>query len=505
MNYIFILNIIISLIILFIFYYFNIYLNKTEHFCKFPKVDPITGTINNKNVLLDYPPQSNIFTSSCDKYWKDWPMESNNTMVEDAPIVIKSDQLALPKEKQFGNNSSKAGLIDYNKLADLISDKISFDIFSMSEQLLIDPLNGKKLDYDYELQYVYIENNKKTYINRWENYNPSIKTYFNYDDIKSNIDNINKLNIEFKNRIDIRQKDLLTNSQIVLYGLIPYEIFKYKILHINYLNSDSSKPVYIIQIVLYRESDLYINTFSYAGYLDENNKIIITNVKYIGRNTTDSVLLAGFYNPDEITEHIINTNFDNSPIIEKDPDAIVSITKAHQESYKLKNQYACFDINYDPDKNGNVILPYYSREACESSVDPYGRPKNVGIYDSPCKKDSDCPFYKINGNYENNFGKCMEDGKCELPLNMERIGYRYFKNNSSKKPLCYNCKSNKFQIFSTIDMCCDEQFDESKYGFLKTPDYAFEGDFQDRKNYFNSKYCSQNNETNELTCKEFIL
>jgi hypothetical protein len=47
MNYIFILNIIISLIILFIFYYFNIYLNKTEHFCKFPKVDPITGTINN--------------------------------------------------------------------------------------------------------------------------------------------------------------------------------------------------------------------------------------------------------------------------------------------------------------------------------------------------------------------------------------------------------------------------------------------------------------------------
>ena len=503
MNYIFIL-----IILIFIFYLINIFLinnfKKIEHFCKIPTIDPITGVINNKDVSLDYPAQSNIFTSSCDKYWKDWALEKNNTMIEDAPIVINSNQLSLPKEKEFADNSYNSGLIDYNQLANIITDNINIDIFKNSEELLIDPITKKKIDYLYELEYIYIENNKKTYINRWEKYNPSIKTYFNYDDIKSNIENINKLNIEFKNRIDSRQKELLSDNQLILYGLVPYEIFKYKILHINYLNSDINKPVYIIQIVLYRESDLYINTFSYTGFF-ENNNPILSNVKYIGRNSTDSVLLSGFYNPYEIKEHIINTNFDNSSIIEKDPDAIVALTKKQKESYKLKNQYACFDINYSPTKKGNIILPYYSREACESSYDAYGKAKNIGIYDTPCKKNNDCPFYKINGNYKNEFGKCMDDGYCELPMNMERIGYRYFKNNPNKKPLCYNCKSNKFQMFSTIDMCCDEQNNTNKYGFLKTPDYAFEGDFQDRKNYFNSKFCTQNNETNELTCNEFIL
>ncbi len=502
MNYIFIsiiLCIILCIILLIIFnYVIGVYFLKKikihEHFCKIPDSNP-QGTLNNKRVdLTDYKPQSNIHTSSCDKYWKDWPLESNSTMIENAPIIIYSDQLALPKEKQFSDNSYTRGLIDFNKLGRLVTENVNFDPLSVSNELDIDPITKKKYDQHYKLEYAYYERNKKTYINRWSIYNPSVKMYFNYDDIRSDIDTINILNLEFKSRIDTQQKSMLDKSQLILYGTIPFDIFKYKILKIQYINNDINKPIYIIEIVLYRESDLYINTFSYIGWIrDSDNKPIITNVSYIGRNSTDNVLLASSYDKNEINQAIINKNFDNIDLIEMNPDAILARTKAQKEAYKLKNQYACFNMNYDPKKGGDNILPYYSRESCETNFDPYGRPKAVGIYDTPCKKNTDCPFYKANANYNNDFGKCSDDGYCELPINMERVGYRYFKNDINKKPLCYNCNTNKTEIFSSMDTCCNDQYNNSpgeKYNFLKSPDYAFEGDFQERRNAFNTKLVS---------------
>ncbi len=485
--------------------------NKTlENFCKIPNVDKI-GDINDKRVLLDYPPQSNIFTSSCDQYWKNWPLEYNNTQIEDNPNVIKSDQLDLPKEKQFGDNDQKAGLINFDKLANLISDSNNNDIFNLSKQRLLDPITHKKLEYQYELEFSLLQLNKKTWINRWYNYNPMVKTYFNYDDIKSPIKNINLLNLEMKKRLDLKQKDLMNNNQLLLFGLVKFEIFKYKILDILYYNDsqedienngldpNNDQQIYVIEIMFFREKFLYVPTFSYVGYV-KNNVPVLTNIKYIGRNSTDNILLSDFYNPHEIKQEIINSNFSNTPVIEKDPDAIVALTKAHQESYKLKNQYACFNLNYDGKKN-DYILPYYTRESCESMYDPYGKDKEVGIFDTPCKKDSDCPFFQINKNYENNYGKCKADGYCELPINMKPIGYRYYTNNSYDMPLCYNCNSEKFKISTLLGPCCKEQYDKKKYPFLKTPDYAFENDFLDRKNFFNKKFCKNKVDSYDINCE----
>lgn len=462
--------IIILLILIILFYIINNQI--IEHYCKFPKINN-QGGINDKKVLLDFPPQSNISISSCDEYWKSWPLEYNNTQIDDEPLVIKSDQLKLPKEKEFANNNYTAGLIDFNKLAELISDA------SESEEL------ENSSNESIEQQFFYDEHNKKTWINRWEEYNPAIKNKFDYNEIKSPIEEINVLNLEFNKRCNIMQKNLLTTNQLVLFGLIPFDIFKYKILNIN-------QNIYTIQISLYRESDLYINTFSYIGF-----KNSITNVKYIGRNSTDTVLLSNFYNPKEIKQEIINNNFMNYTILNKDPDAILKITKDHNESYKLKNQYACFSVNND-------ILPYYSREKCESQYDNYGKKKTIGIYDSPCKKDNECLFYKKNENYKNTFGKCMDNGYCELPINMERIGYKYFKNNSSKLPLCYNCDANKFNIMGQLNSCCEEQLDKTKYPFLKSPDYAFENDELIRKNFFYNKFCTIK-DNSAMTCKDIII
>lgn len=487
---IYIIYLIIIIIIILLFYYVNN--NIIEHFCKIPNINR-RGGINDKRVLLNYPPQSDIITSNCDSYWKDWPVESNSMFSDTEPIVMHLDQLVLPKERQFGNNIYKSGIIDFNKLSKLINDNIDFNIFDKSTEILVDPVTNKKLNYKYELDYIYIELNKKTWINRWEIYNPSVKVYFNYDDIKSPIENINVLNLNFLKRCNYMQKELLTNEELVLFGIIKFQLFKYKILDIKYLNNDINIPIYVIQISLFREFDLYLNTFSYVGYI-EDKKIMITNVEFIGINSTDNVLLPKFSDKNEIKQEIINNNFSNKVIIDKDPDAIVELTKKYKESYKLKNQYACFNLNYDPLLDNDYFLPYYSRETCESGVDFYGRPKNYGVYDKPCEKNEDCPFYKINKNYENDYGKCI-NGKCELPLNMVNIGYRFYKTDKTKLPLCYNCNSkDDFNIVTELDTCCEKQFDTNIYPYLKSPDYAFSDDYLTRKNYFYGKYCKENND-----------
>jgi len=494
---------VIVLIILLFFFFNNI--KKIEHFCKIPKINEL-GVINDKNVSLNYPPQSNIHTSSCDKYWKNWPMESNNDLVTDNPIVMHMDQMFLPPDKDFGNNNYKAGFINFYRLSDIINDIINFDIFEKSEELLINPLTKEKLDYEYQLNFELIKLNQKTYINRWYDYNPSVKTYFSYDDIKSPINDINKLNLEFLNRCNMKQKDLLTNKQLLLFGIIKFEIFKYKILKIHYLNSNIKIPVYIIEISLYRETDLHLDTFSYIGFIEQNDdkeKITICNVNFIGINSTESVLQAPGYNKNDIKQEIINSNFSNSPILNKNPDSIVELTKKHLDSFKLKNQYACFNVNYDPIYKNQYILPYYSRESCESSYDPWGKPKDVGIYDKPCEKDDECPFYKINKNYNNEYGKCVNN-KCELPINMEGIGYHYFKKNNNKLPLCYNCKPDIFKPITLLGQCCEDQNDRKKYPLLKSPDYAFNDDYTDRINYFRQKDCKQNVSTNEVICDKII-
>jgi len=499
MNYLFRITIIIIIYIL--FYIINKLFNNIEKFCKISSLDKQDDK-NDKRVLLDYKPQSNISTASYDQYWKKCPLEYNSTMVDDEPLVIEPSQLKLPKEKEFGDNNYKAGFIDYNKLANMINDN-NEDIFSISEELLVDPVSKEKLKFKYELEFSYIENNKKTWINRWEEYNPSIKIYFDYNEIISPIEDINILNLEFKKRCDEKQKNLLTNSQLILFGLMKFDIFKYKILNINYFNSDINRPLYIIQIVLYRETELYINTFSYIGYIKDGIPLI-TNVKYIGRNSNGSMLLPESYNKNKLKENIINTNFDNSVVINKYPSAILAISEKYKEAYKLKNHHACFNLNYDGNIDGQYILPAVSRENCETNYGSYGKDKKVGIYDTPCKEDSDCPFFQVNKNYENNFGKCMEDGYCELPINMERIGYRYYKQLENKLPLCYNCDSNKYNISSNLDNCCQEQYDKTKYPFLKSPDFAFKNDTVERQNYFNTRFCKQKKDS-EIICDDFVV
>lgn len=96
-----------------------------------------------------------------------------------------------------------------------------------------------------------------------------------------------------------------------------------------------------------------------------------------------------------------------------------------------------------------------------------------GLWDTPCENNHQCPFYKKNKNYPNDRGKCI-NGYCELPLNMVRLGYKYYRKDKKYKPLCHNCNdeiSNKNCLGKECSMCCDNQ---------EKPDYAFENDSKER-------------------------
>jgi hypothetical protein len=157
-----------------------------------------------------------------------------------------------------------------------------------------------------------------------------------------------------------------------------------------------------------------------------------------------------------------------------------------------------------------TMLNFFDKQDCEKVYNFLGGKKKRGVWDRPCKRDKDCPFSKGNKNYENTFGKCNQGtGQCELPLNMQNIGYHYFYPEKELSPLCYNCDSNRWLPMTDLSKCCDEQNNKDKYPFLDGPDYAFHNDYQTRINSYMQKNCKlkslgKNNIDNNIKCKKNI-
>lgn len=108
-----------------------------------------------------------------------------------------------------------------------------------------------------------------------------------------------------------------------------------------------------------------------------------------------------------------------------------------------------------------------NKALCDSPYDVMGMPKrSPTVWDRPCIRNEDCPFYKANKNYENTRGGCMDGGVCEMPVGVKRVAYRLYKSEERYAPFCYGCND---PLSST---CCDEQW---------MPDYAFPNDQGHRK------------------------
>ena len=170
----------------------------------------------------------------------------------------------------------------------------------------------------------------------------------------------------------------------------------------------------------------------------------------------------------------------------------VNVQKAFIENHKLdiatsthKNNHKCFGLVNGKSKElisyNNPNNPIF----CESY---HPEISQNGVLDAPCQVNSDCPFYKANTNYPNEFGKCdTNTGQCEMPLGIIPIGFTKY---GKTEPDCYNCDSS-----FTNNKCCKLQFNNininksdlvnSQPVKYSSPDYIFNNDEAKRKQYAN--------------------
>ena len=74
---------------------------------------------------------------------------------------------------------------------------------------------------------------------------------------------------------------------------------------------------------------------------------------------------------------------------------------------------------------------------CELDYDTNFGKKTRGVWDKTCQNNKECPFFKSNKNYTNTFGGCNE-GVCEMPIGIRRLGNRYYDVDSLTDVECYN-------------------------------------------------------------------
>lgn len=112
-------------------------------------------------------------------------------------------------------------------------------------------------------------------------------------------------------------------------------------------------------------------------------------------------------------------------------------------------------------------LTIEQKALCDSPYDAFGDPKQQPtIWDRPCVKNEDCPFYKANKTYPNTRGGCLRGGVCEMPTGVLRTAFRKYDAQGQFTPFCYGCADPRDAS------CCSKQ---------KQPDYAFSNDTDARK------------------------
>lgn len=153
----------------------------------------------------------------------------------------------------------------------------------------------------------------------------------------------------------------------------------------------------------------------------------------------------------------------------------IDMLRRMENEGRKKELYACYDID-------GTIKDVDTRERCAAAE---------GVWDTPARSDSECPFYRANQNYNNRRGGIMREdgeattveGRCEMPVGTKRIGYKYFSDDPTHQPWCYNCKIGVDGQPGSYGPCCKEQEQAIAAGYssMVTPDYVFEGDVLERK------------------------
>lgn len=257
-------------------------------------------------------------------------------------------------------------------------------------------------------------------------------------------------------------------------GLCQLDLYDYKIFAIG---KRENRMAYDLQLVIKIDGKAKMYVVRAGVIVDNSGNRLITSLELQGfLSQSMSKTLPGFqeepyglnsptiYKNNQLTNYnAMNTYYINSNesryIV---PPESITNKILDERAVVTGMGYRCYD------KESNTGRIAYTQLDCERSNDDYGRYEKPGVWDIPCKNNIECPFYKANKNYPNDFGGCV-DGFCEMPIGVERLGVHKYAN--EQNAICRNCKESDY-----FNDCCKLQQDQSKYPNLITPDYAFKND-----------------------------
>jgi hypothetical protein len=385
-------------------------------------------------------------------------------------------------------------------------------------------------EYDYKKDTKFInqfDNNLDLDMSEYKNLRKKLelKQLDNTKITERNIDLINKLDKSTNYPLIKRELSLIEFDDI-LTRLKENPLYKYS----NCLNLKNLTEIKYDQTLLYSyhlvkewiiekisvlaDDKLYAMTYvnnERFKYIED--KLLTYNVNY-NNHLEQFIFKMRVYRPNKQTHFIVYFDilFDNYNIkyfindlliLGTDIEENILFSKFKKNHYGITDEFESdinlnsSDVNKFIESNKKKKIYEYDRNYCfykdakdkNECISISKNNNTIGIYDSPCLYDEDCPFYKKNNNYPNKRGGCKK-GYCEMPVNINLLGYKEYLD--SNKAICYNCKK---QDCTGIDcnMCCDDQKDSEKYPNLNGPDYAYPNDFNERIKH--SKYFENNNLT----------
>lgn len=414
-----------------------------------PDPDPSTLVKDKWGPLSIWDQRPPVYNQNWNKVWMAPQVSSNADQVQDIP---HSNEHSTP--------------VGYSLVNMFTGDQVNQIVSACMDQVKTGTyipaiINPKKIE----------QFNKESWKNRYNLYDPERLSNI-YPIHKYPIEIINKILHRFIKRINYHMRSQFPQN-IKKYGYIPFQIYKYKLVNVE--EDDKKGRRYSLIVVFLRDvnvsrgftyflqvvkpykskpTEFYFQNYDMIGIFYNYRFMLLPGTSEL-KNTYKSLL-----KPDHAiipTSEVINKFLENRYY--------------QMEGDDLVNQYSCFNRN--PRSASDQFINANNKQNCEDRYNFYGKPKPVGYWDRPCKKDSECPFYKANKNYENNFGKCR-NGYCQMPVGVKPLGYHKYFDNS--KALCYNCNSTTWKDTTTLGSCCNEQKDKSKYPFLDGPDYAYQND-----------------------------
>lgn len=276
--------------------------------------------------------------------------------------------------------------------------------------------------------------------------------------------------------------------------LVENRRFKFKFDRVlNYfIDYENSLERFIFNGVLHRDNKEH-NFFIYFDIIFDFKDInyYINDIIILGVNIEQYIMFADLlnkdYNYDSKGVHLSlskeNSAYVSDKYINTYREQVDDFLKDYENKKNKKNKY----LNHEG-------YCFFKEARDKDTCISYTQEGGIGIWDTQCKYNEDCPFFKRNSNYPNNRGGCI-NGFCEMPVNVNLLGYKEYDEARLDKAVCHNCKYKPGCNGIECSQCCEEQKNSELYPELNSPDYAFPNDFNERmkhREHFEKKNMAAN-------------